>query len=202
MMNSYWIGIILFGSILGLAIIIVLILALFQQQKIKQFKQKNQVLQNDIDHNLSFLNNSLTEITISYELPKNERCYYYAKVTSYEIIKKKELNQNAYYLRPAVDLQYHIENLPGYLNLTSATGSETISGDIYITNYRLVITAKQKKLIIWLKDINFALPSVFNLNGLYQIGFFISTNEKIYRFITNDVKISMTIFKVWQQKGI
>lgn len=175
-MNSYWIGIILFGSVLGLAITVVLILALFQQQKIKQFKQKNQALQNDIDHNLSFLNSSLTEITISYELPKTERCYYYTKVNGYEIIKKKELNQNAYYLSPAIDLQYHIENLPGYLNLTSTTGTETISGDIYDTNYRLVITAKQQNLIIWLKDINFALPSVFNFNGLYQIGFFVSTN--------------------------
>ncbi|WP_426605939.1 hypothetical protein [Spiroplasma endosymbiont of Glossina fuscipes fuscipes] len=201
-MASYWIGIILFVSILGLAIIIVLILALFQQQKIKQFKQKNQALQTDIDHNLSFLNSSLTEITISYELPKNERCYYHDKVNGYEIVKKKELDQNGYYLRPPINLQYHIENLPGYLNLTSVSGSETISGDIYVTNHRLVITTKQQNLIIWLRDINFALPSVFNLNGLYQIGFFISTNEKIYRFITNDVKISMTIFKVWQQKGI
>lgn len=201
-MNSYWIGIILFGSILWLAIIIVLILALFQQQKIKQFKQKNQILQKQIKDNLSFLNSSLTEIMINYELPKNERCYYHAKINGYEIIKKKELNQNTYYLKPATSLEYHIENLSGYLNLISSSGNESINGDIYVTNYRLVITTKLQNLIIWLKDINFSLPSIFNLNGLYQIGFFISTNEKIYRFITNDVKISMTIFKVWQQKGI
>ncbi|WHQ36597.1 hypothetical protein [Spiroplasma sp. SV19] len=202
-MSSLWIGIILFGSILGTTIIIVLILALFQQHKIKQFKQKRNELQTAINENLLFLNSSLAEITITYELPKNEKCYYQAKINGYEIIKKKEINQNIYYLKQPINLQYHIENLVGYLNLTTATGIETISGEIYVTNYRLVITTKQQNLVIWLRDVNFALPSIFNLNGLYQSGFFISTNEKIYRFITNDVKISMTIFKVWQQqKGI
>lgn len=40
MNHSYLIGIILFSTILGGAIIIVAILALFQEQKIKDFKQK------------------------------------------------------------------------------------------------------------------------------------------------------------------
>ncbi|WP_425380654.1 hypothetical protein [Spiroplasma endosymbiont of Stenodema calcarata] len=200
-MDNYWLAIILFGSILGIAIVIVIILACFQQRQIKQFKQQHQKLQKDIDNNQIFLNDQLTEITINYELPKNEKCYYQAKISGYEIIKKKKLKQKAYYLQPSKTYQYHIENLPGYLNLTSRSGPETINGEIYVTNYRLVITTKPQNVIIWLKDINFALPSVFNLNGLYQIGFFISTNEKIYRFITNDVKISMTIFKIWKGKG-
>ncbi|ELL44663.1 hypothetical protein [Spiroplasma melliferum] len=199
MNHSYLIGIILFSTILGGAIIIVAILALFQQQKIKDFKQKKNELQTMIDNHQQFLNATLVAIQIKYELPKNEICYYQAPISGYEITKQKELKQNVYYLTQQMKEQYYVEYLTGYLNLTTSNSKETINGIIYVTNYRLVFQIKDENLLIWLKDINFVLPSVFNLNGFYQIGFFISTTEKIYRFITNDVKISMTIFKTWQQ---
>ncbi|WP_348735089.1 hypothetical protein [Spiroplasma endosymbiont of Ammophila pubescens] len=199
MNHNYLIGIILFSTILGVAIIIVAILALCQQQKIKHFKQKKNELEKMIDNNQTFLNDNLVVIKIKYELPKNEICYYQAPIIGYEITKPKELQQNIYYLTQQMKEQYYIEYLAGYLNLTTNNGKETINETIYVTNYRLVFETKDQNLIIWLKDINFVLPSIFNLNGFYQIGFFISTTEKIYRFITNDVKISMTIFKTWQQ---
>lgn len=199
MNHSYLIGIILFSTILGVAIIIVAILALCQQQKIKHFKQKKNELQKMVDNNQIFLNDNLVVIKIKYKLPKNEICYYQAPIIGYEITKPKELQQNIYYLTQQIKEQYYIEYLDGYLNLTTNNSKETINGTIYVTNYRLLFETKDQNLIIWLKDINFVLPSVFNLNGFYQIGFFISTTEKIYRFITNDVKISMIIFKTWQQ---
>ncbi len=196
---SYLIGIILFSTILCFEIIIVAILALCQQQKIKHFKQKKNELQKMVNNNQTFLNDNLVVIKIKYELPKNEICYYQAPIIGYEITKPKELQQNIYYLNQKMKEQYYIEYLAGYLNLNTNNSKETINGTIYVTNYRLVFENKDQNLIIWLKDINFVLPSVFNLNGFYQIGFFISTTEKIYRFITNDVKISMKIFKTWQK---
>ncbi|UZQ30631.1 MAG: hypothetical protein OHM56_03620 [Spiroplasma phoeniceum] len=199
MNHNYLIGIILFSTILCVAIIIVAILALCQQQKIKHFKQKKNELQKMIDNNQTFLNDNLVVIKIKYELPKNEICYYQAPIIGYEITKPKELQQNIYYLTQKMKEQYYIEYLAGYLNLTTNNGKEIINGTICVTNYRLVFETKDQNLIIWLKDINFVLPSIFNLNNFYQIGFFISTTEKIYRFITSDVKISMTIFKTRQQ---
>ncbi len=201
MNNSYLISFILFGSILGGAIIIVLILAFFQQQKIKHFKQKKHELQTMIDDNQPLLTDPLNEVQIKYELPKDETCYYQATISGYEINKKKELNQNAYYLIQRMQNKYYVEYLACFLNLTINRGGETLTGTLYVTNQRLVWQTKDQNVIILLKDVNFALPSVFNRNGLYQLGFFISTAEKIYCFITNDVKISIIIFKAWQEKG-
>ncbi|WP_374696873.1 hypothetical protein [Spiroplasma endosymbiont of Polydrusus formosus] len=202
MNNSYLIAFILFGSILGCGTIIVLILAFFQQQKIKHFKQKKHELQKMIDDNQPLLTDPLNEVQIKYELPKDETCYYQATISGYEITKKKEKKQNAYYLSQQMQNKYYVENLAGYLNLTTNRSRETMAGTLYVTNQHLVLwQTKDQNVIIRLKDINFALPSVFNWNGFYQLGFFISTSEKIYCFITNDVKISIIIFKAWQEKG-
>lgn len=199
MNNIFFIIIILFNIILCI-IITIIILSLFQQKKINFFKQKKNKLQIMIKNNKKFLNINLIKIKINFKMLKNENCYYKSKIIVYEITKQKELKKNNYFLIEKMTNKYYIEYLSGYLNIISSNRNKKINGIIYITNYRLIFKTKSKNILILLKNINFISPSIFNLNGFYQIGFFVSTEKKIYRFITNDIKISMIIFNKLKNK--
>ncbi|AHF57756.1 hypothetical protein [Spiroplasma eriocheiris] len=197
------IGFIIFFGVMGISVMITLILGIIQQVKIQNYKKVYRSFQTAINDQHQELTTPLQAITINYQLPVDEVCYAKEEVEVYILENTKEINHNSFYLYPPVkpeQPQYKIENLNGYINLKSPHRTRRYYGNLYVTNKRVLIDDIKTYKTIWLKDIIYCYPSIFNLNSAFEVGFFISTKDNIYKFLTKNVKISMILHKLLLQQ--
>ncbi|AGM25038.1 hypothetical protein [Spiroplasma chrysopicola] len=199
-MNIKWIIIIAFGSLLLITILILAILAFFQQQRIKQYQKIKTNYQKEINLVKTNFNNNFKPISIKYELPYNEICYLHQKIKG-TILSQKQIKKNFFLFELKDYQQFSLTNLNGFLNFRSHKENPDYYGDIYLTNQRVLIDEVNKAITIWLTDIITVLPTILNINNTFQPGLLLIAKQKlVYCFWTDDVKMGLRINELLQQK--
>ncbi|AGM26095.1 hypothetical protein SSYRP_v1c05030 [Spiroplasma syrphidicola EA-1] len=199
-MDIKWLIIIVFASLLLIAILILAILAFLQQKRIKQYQKIKTNYQKEINLAKTAFNKNLNPIKIKYELPDNEICYLQQKIKG-TILSQKKIKKNLFLFELKDDQQFLLTNLNGFLNFRSHKENPDYHGDIYLTNQRVLIDEVNKAITIWLADIITVLPTILNINDTFQPGLLLITKQKsVYCFWTDDVKMGLRINELSQQK--
>ncbi|AXK51148.1 hypothetical protein [Spiroplasma alleghenense] len=191
-MSLKWITLLVLFIIYLVSLLVTGIMALKYQIRHKSYKKIQQEFNSIIKSSeQNFLNSNII-YTCEYPLPKNETLLYkMEKIVGFkEKIKTKKnntSNKNEIYNKEEIYLDKKILKENYSLKKIKYLGFD-IDGELLLTNFRLLLKNSEGFLQIPLSEIKKIDHRIFNINGSYEIGISILTENSNYKLITDKLE--------------
>ena len=187
-------------SFFGILLIFSIIIGVMGQIKSNKYQKFTKKVTKDlqINYKLAIANNK--EVNVDYQLPIDEKCYYFQEDVIFSLSNKKEIRNNTIYNNELEDTNFKLFLLNNYLSIKGLNNKNSETVNIFISNKRIILQLKNENIVIWFNKIIKVSPSIFNCSWGYCTGFIIFIKNDLYYKVFSENIESASILHYWYNK--